>query len=72
MLTATLVGLIPGIPAPIHQIILACGILAGSIWAGIPGYLKETRMGTNEVVNTIMMNFIAMHLSNYFTMGPFS
>jgi simple sugar transport system permease protein len=71
MLTATLVGLIPGIPAPIHQIIiLACGILAGSIWAGIPGYLKA-RMGTNEVVNTIMMNFIAMHLSNYFTMGPF-
>lgn len=71
MITATLVGLIPGIPTPLHQIItLASGVLAGAIWAGIPGYLKA-KMGTNEVVNTIMMNFIAMHLSNYFTMGPF-
>ncbi|RXM77747.1 ABC transporter permease [Clostridium tetani] len=71
MITAALVGLIPGIPAPIHQIlILASGILGGAIWAGIPGYLKA-KMGTNEVVNTIMMNFIAMHLSNYLTMGPF-
>lgn len=68
---ATLIGLIPGIPSPIHIILaLGGGVLAGMVWAGIPGYLKA-RIGTNEVVNTIMMNFIAMHLTNYLVMGPF-
>lgn len=71
MLTAALIGLIKGIPAPIHIVlVLLGGILAGTIWAGIPGYLKA-KIGTNEVVNTIMMNYIALHLSNYLTMGPF-
>lgn len=71
MITAALLGLVPGIPSFVHQIlILVVAILTGAIWAGIPGYLKA-KIGTNEVVNTIMMNFIAMHLSNYLTMGPF-
>ncbi len=71
MLSASLLGLIPGIPRPIHLIIIILGgIASGALWAAIPGYLKA-KIGTNEVVNTIMMNFIAMHLSNYFTMGPF-
>ncbi|WP_055665456.1 ABC transporter permease [Desnuesiella massiliensis] len=71
MLSAELLGLIPGIPKPLHIIIImAGGTLGGALWAAIPGYLKA-KLGTNEVVNTIMMNFIAMSLSNYFTMGPF-
>jgi general nucleoside transport system permease protein len=71
MLTASLLGLIPGLPGPVHIIIIILGgIIGGGIWAGIPGYLKA-KLGTNEVVNTIMMNFIAMYTSNYFTMGPF-
>ncbi|WP_055666888.1 ABC transporter permease [Desnuesiella massiliensis] len=71
MLSAALLGLIPGIPKPLHIIIImAGGTLGGALWAAIPGYLKA-KLGTNEVVNTIMMNFIAMSLSNYFTMGPF-
>ncbi|WP_315120974.1 ABC transporter permease [uncultured Clostridium sp.] len=68
---STLIALIPGIPSPIHIIItLLGGIVAGVIWGGIPGYLKA-KIGTNEVVNTIMMNFIALHLTNYLVMGPF-
>lgn len=71
MLMATLVGLIPGIPSIIHIILIfIAGIAGGALWAAIPGYLKA-KIGTNEVVNTIMMNFIAMNVSNYFTMGPF-
>lgn len=71
MITAAIIGLIPGIPRILHIILIMIGgIIGGGIWAGIPGYLKA-KIGTNEVVNTIMMNFIAMHLSNYFTMGPF-
>src|SRR5215467_3530285 len=39
---------------------LAClaAIGAGALWAAIPGILKA-RFGSHEVINTIMMNFIA-------------
>lgn len=71
MLSASLIGLIPGIPKVLHIILIIIGGMAsGALWAAIPGYLKA-KIGTNEVVNTIMMNFIAMHFSNYFIMGPF-
>ncbi|CCJ34356.1 ABC transporter permease [Caloramator australicus] len=70
MLAAALIGLIPGIPAPIHvTLVLLGGLIFGAVWAAIPGYLKA-KVGTNEVVNTIMMNFIAMNVSNYFVKGP--
>jgi general nucleoside transport system permease protein len=70
MIAAASVGLIPGIPHILHIIlVLAFGALAGAIWGAIPGYLKA-RTGTNEVVNTIMMNYIALYLSNYVVMGP--
>jgi general nucleoside transport system permease protein len=41
-------------------------MLAGAIWGAIPGVLKA-RFGSHEVINTIMLNFIAMALVNYFT-----
>src|SRR6266849_2604820 len=41
-------------------------ILAGSFWGGIPGVLKA-RFGSHEVINTIMLNFIAVALISYFT-----
>ena len=41
-------------------------ILAGAIWGGIPGLLKA-RFGSHEVINTIMLNFIAVALCSYFT-----
>src|SRR3712207_7534121 len=37
------------------------GIISGGIWAAIPGALKA-KFGTNEVVNTIMMNYISLNL----------
>ena len=67
---ATVVGLIPGIPAIIHVIlVLMAGILGGFIWGFIPGFLK-VKTGTNEVVNTLMLNYIALYISNYLVMGP--
>src|SRR2546421_12570443 len=36
----------------------AVAILSGAAWAAIPGILKA-RFGSHEVINTIMMNFIA-------------
>jgi simple sugar transport system permease protein len=44
--------------------ILIMGIVAGGIWGGIAGYLKA-RFGVHEVITTIMLNYIALHTSNY-------
>ncbi len=41
-------------------------IVAGGIWGAIPGFLKA-RFGSHEVINTIMLNFIAIALVSYFT-----
>jgi ABC-type uncharacterized transport system permease subunit len=41
-------------------------VVAGGIWGAIPGYLKA-RFGSHEVINTIMLNFIALALVGYFT-----
>jgi simple sugar transport system permease protein len=41
-------------------------MVAGGIWGAIPGILKA-RFGSHEVINTIMLNFIAVALVSYFT-----
>jgi len=41
-------------------------IVAGGIWGAIPGILKA-KFGSHEVINTIMLNFIAISLVGYFT-----
>jgi simple sugar transport system permease protein len=41
-------------------------IVAGGAWGAIPGILKA-RFGSHEVINTIMLNFIAVALISYFT-----
>ena len=44
----------------------AAAILTGAFWGAIPGVLKA-RFGSHEVINTIMLNFIAIALVSYFT-----
>jgi ABC-type uncharacterized transport system permease subunit len=41
-------------------------VLAGAVWGAIPGVLKA-RFGSHEVINTIMLNFVAIALVSYFT-----
>ena len=41
-------------------------VLAGGVWGAIPGVLKA-RFGSHEVINTIMLNFVAVALVSYFT-----
>src|SRR5215472_4673191 len=41
-------------------------LFAGAVWGGIPGLLKA-RFGSHEVINTIMLNFVAVALLSYFT-----
>jgi len=58
------------IPAIIHiPLCLAAGVLGGLVWGAIPGFLKA-KTGGHEVINTIMMNYIALFLTNFLLAGP--
>ncbi len=65
-LTTVYVGYsLPGLPWIIHlPLALFAGMLGGAIWAAIPGYLKG-KTGAHEVINTIMMNYIAFRFAEY-------
>lgn len=45
-------------------VIIMVAMAVGAVWAGIAGYLKITR-GVNEVVSTIMLNFIAFSVIGF-------
>ncbi len=45
---------------------MAMAIIVGGFWGAIPGYLKA-KFGSHEVINTIMLNFIAVALVSYLT-----
>lgn len=61
---------IKGIPFYIHlPLALLAGAAGGALWGTVPGFLKA-RFGAHEVVNTIMMNWIAFRLSDWLLNGP--
>ncbi len=54
-----------GMPALLHIVFaIVAAAAAGAAWAGIAGYLKATT-GANEVISTIMLNWIAIWLGVY-------
>jgi len=60
-----------GLPPIIHiPLALGIGFLAGAFWGFIPGWLKA-KTGAHEVINTIMMNYIAFNLTEFLVGGPF-
>jgi simple sugar transport system permease protein len=68
---ATYVGYaVTGLPAIIHvPLAFLAGALGGAIWGFIPGFLKATT-GGHEVINTIMLNYIAFRLTEWLLSGP--
>ncbi len=54
-------------PALLFPIMIAASILAGSVWALFPAVFKA-KWGTNETLFTLMMNYIAIQILNYFSM----
>ncbi len=61
---------IKGLPGIIHiPLALLAGAAGGAIWGFIPGWLKA-KTGGHEVINTIMMNYIAFRLSDWLLTGP--
>lgn len=52
-------------------VMLVAGVLFGAAWGLIPGFLKA-RLQVNEIITTLMMNYIALALLNYFIFGVWS
>ncbi|MBA3532379.1 MAG: ABC transporter permease, partial [Ardenticatenales bacterium] len=54
-----------GLPALIHlPLVILGGAVGGALWGAIPGYLKA-KTGAHEVINTIMLNFIAFRMTDW-------
>ncbi|WP_106477659.1 ABC transporter permease [Phytohalomonas tamaricis] len=50
-------------------LVFAAGVAAGTAWAGLAAWLR-TRFNANEILTTIMLNYIALNLLQYFIYGP--
>ena len=70
-LCAALCGIYLGfLPRPVLlPLTMLSGMLGGAVWAAIPGFLKA-KLGVSEVINTIMMNYIALYFVAFLLDGP--
>ncbi len=57
-------------PVLLVPVCLLAGMAGGAAWGAIPGFLKA-RYGAHEVINTIMMNFIAAALVSYLVINVY-
>lgn len=61
---------IEGLPFILHMpLALLGGALGGAIYGGIPGALR-TYTGAHEVITTIMLNFVAINITDFLADGP--
>ena len=66
-------GLVPesaSRPVTLTAMLLA-GMLFGALWGLIPGWLRA-RLQVNEIITTLMMNYIAIAFVNFFVFGVWS
>jgi simple sugar transport system permease protein len=67
---AVIVGYSFQLPAIIHlPLAVLAGVAAGGLYGAIPGYLKA-KTGAHEVINTIMLNYIAFRFFDWAFTGP--
>jgi len=65
-----LVGFALPLPPGIHIVVaVLAALVGGAVWGGIVGVLKA-RTGANEVIVTIMLNYIAFYLIDYLLHTP--
>ncbi|HWP49941.1 MAG TPA: ABC transporter permease [Candidatus Limnocylindrales bacterium] len=50
-------------------LVILSGFLAGALWGLVPAFLK-VRLQVNEILLTLMMNYVAVNGSNYLVYGP--
>ncbi len=58
---------VPGVLAV--PLVLAVAGLLGGLWAVVPAWLR-VRVGVNEVISTLLMNFVAIYLAAWLVHGP--
>lgn len=73
---ATAVVMIPLLPADTSPWIfiptmMVAGMITGGIWGFIPGYLKA-KLQVNEIITTLMLNYIAIAWINFFIFAVWS
>lgn len=65
-ITAVMIGAFWQLPTGVHFFtVIIFAMLAGALWAGIIGFLKA-KFGIHEVITSIMLNWIALYLNNFF------
>lgn len=71
ILAAAAVALaLPGLPrAALLPLCLLAGAAGGALWAGIAGVLRA-RLEVNEILSTVMLNYIAAQLYTFLLRGP--
>ena len=68
--TAAVLLLPPGSPVWLMLPAMMLGAaLAGGLWGFLPGMLK-LRFGLNEIISTLMLNYIGIELMRYLVYGP--
>ena len=69
-LCAGALGAVLAVPAPIGMLVmLAAGALGGAAWGGLAGWMKA-RFGANEIIATLMLNFVAAAFALELVSGP--
>jgi ABC-type uncharacterized transport system permease subunit len=60
-----------GLPPVIHiTLSILAGMIGGGLWASIPAFLR-LKFNANEIVTTIMMNYLAALVTGYLVNYPF-
>jgi general nucleoside transport system permease protein len=73
---ASAVILLPILPSGTPGIVLipammVAGALAGALWGFVPGILRS-RLGVNEIITSLMLNYVALFWVQYWVFGPWS
>ncbi|MDY7080512.1 MAG: ABC transporter permease [Chloroflexota bacterium] len=73
---ASAIVLTPVLPAETSgwifiPVMMVAGFVGGALWGFVPGYLKA-KFNVNEVITTLMMNYIAIEWNNFFIFGVWS
>ncbi|MEN6477477.1 MAG: ABC transporter permease, partial [Rectinema sp.] len=50
-------------------LVLLTGAAGGALWGGVAGYLKA-KLGVNEILSTVMLNYIAAQIYGFLLRGP--
>ncbi len=69
-IAASWVALFSPIPDPLLiPAMFLFGFLAGAAWGLVPAFLKS-KLGINEVITTLMLNYVAINLVLFLVQGP--